>query len=230
MTMSHHQPSTRKAKFSDMDLRVGQRVQLIQDTLSAHKHYTSLIGYVENEFLILRIPQEDGWIVHMREGMNVEVRLFSGLSIFTFKSRINTMLLNPRNYMLMSFPEEIDETPMRAHLRVRTSLPVEILASPSGNHSLQQFHLHDLSGGGASIMGPEKLGTPETLIKIGLRFDLQSTGKSEHVELEASIQSVEPVHAANKENAQPQFQHGIQFKETDAKVVLLVHELQQRKQ
>lgn len=228
--MSHHQAPTRKAKFSDMDLRVGQRVQLIQDTPSAHKHYTSVIGYVENEFLMLRIPQEDGWIVHTREGMNVEIRLFSGLSIFSFKSRINTMLLNPRNYMLLSFPEEIDETPMRSHLRVRTSLPVEILAAPSGHESLSHFHLHDLSGGGASIMGPERLGPPESRIKIAMRFDLQSTGKSEHVTLDATVQSVEPVHAQNNENTQPQFQHGIQFKETDARVVLLVHELQQRKQ
>lgn len=213
-----------------MDLRVGQRVQLIQDNASANKHYTTVIGYVENEFLMLRVPQEDGWIVHLNEGMNVEVRLFSGLSIFTFKSRINAMLLSPRNYMLMSFPEEIVEAPMRAHMRVRTSLPVEILASAQGALTLNQFHLHDLSGGGASIIGLEKLGQPETTIKIGLRFDLQSTGKSEHVELEATIQNVEAVHAANQENAKPEFQHGIQFKEIDARVVLLVHELQQRKQ
>lgn len=213
-----------------MDLRVGQRVQLIQDNASANKHYTSVIGYVENEFLLIRIPQEDGWIVHLNEGMNVEVRLFSGLSIFTFNSRINTMLLNPRNYMLMSFPEEIVETPMRSHLRVRTSLPVEIVASELGARTLNQFHLHDLSGGGASIIGSEKLGQPESTIKIGLRFDLQSTGKSEHVELEATIQNIESVHAANKESAKPEFQHGIKFKETDARVVLLVHELQQRKQ
>lgn len=228
--MPHTDHAPRKAKFSDMDLRVGQRVQLIQDSATAHKHYTSVIGYVENEFLMLRVPQEDGWIVHLNEGMNVEVRLFSGLSIFTFKSHINTMLLNPRNYMLLSFPEDIEETPMRAHLRVRTSLPVEILTSPAGESTLNQFHLHDLSGGGASIIGPQKLGAPEEHLKIGLRFDLQSTGKSEHVELEATIQNVEPVHAENKAGTKTDFQHGIKFKETDARVVLLVHELQQRKQ
>lgn len=227
--MSHTDQAHRKAKFSDMDLRVGQRVQLIQDTATAHKHYTSVIGYVENEFLILRVPKEDGWIVHLNEGMNVEVRLFSGLSIFTFKSRINTVLLNPRNYMLLSFPELIEETPMRSHLRVRTSLPVEIVQAPLTERTVNEFHLFDLSGGGASIIGPVKLGAVEEQIKIGLRFDLQSTGKSEHVELEATIQNIEPVHASNKAGTEAEFQHGIQFKETDARLVLLVHELQQRK-
>ncbi len=219
----------KKAKFVDMDLRVGQRVQLIQDGEGAHKHYTSVVGYVENEFLMLRVPQDEGWIVHLREGMHVEVRLFSGLSIFTFKSRINSLLVSPRNYMLMSFPEEIFEAPMRSHLRVRTSLPIEIVSSPSGFHSLNDFHLHDLSGGGAAIMGPKRLGEVESVIQVGLRFDLQSTGKSEHVELSATIQSVEPVHAANQTNASSEFQHGIKFNELDARIVLLVHELQQRK-
>eukprot|EP01041_Mallomonas_annulata_P026662 gene26662-48049_t len=76
---------------------------------------------------MLRVPQEDGWIVHLREGMNLEVRLFSGLSIFTFKSRINTMLLHPRNYMLMSFPDEIIESPIPelvgAHAVIWTTTP-----------------------------------------------------------------------------------------------------------
>ena len=227
--MPHTTSLPQKAKFAEMDLRVGQRVQLIQDGEGAHKHYTSVVGYVENEFLMLRVPQDDGWIMHLREGMSVEVRLFSGLSIFTFKSRINSLLLTPRNYMMMSFPDEIYEAPMRSHLRVRTSLPIEIVESPAGIQSLNDYHLHDLSGGGAAIVGPQQLGAAESNIQVGLRFDLQSTGKSEHVEIGAVIQSVEPVHAANKTEAKPEFQHGIKFNELDARIVLLAHELQQRK-
>lgn len=225
--MSNHEQAPKKAKFADMKFQVGQRVQLIQDGAGAHKHYTSVIGWVENEFLMLRVPQDDGWITHLREGMNVEVRLFSGLSIFTFKSRINTLLLNPRNYMLLSFPEDILESPMRAHLRVRTSLPVEILESASG-HNLGEFHLHDISGGGTSVVGPFKLGEVESRIKLVLRFDLQSTGKSEHAEMMGTIQNVEHVHHANQADAKPEYQHGIRFDQPDARVVLLVHELQQR--
>ena len=226
--MTNQEQAIKKAKFADMKFQVGQRVQLIQDGKSTHKHYTSVIGWVENEFLMLRVPQEDGWIMHVREGMNVEVRLFSGLSIFTFKSRINTMLLNPRNYMLMSFPEEILESPMRSHLRVRTSLPVEILASTLAGHNLGDFHLHDISGGGTSVAGPYKLGEVDSQVKLRLRFDLQSTGKSEDAEMTGTIQNVELVHHANQADSTPEYQHGIRFHEPDARVVLLVHELQQR--
>lgn len=226
--MSNHEHSPKKAKFADMHFQVGQRVQLILDGPNEHKQYTSVIGWVENEFLMLRVPQENGWVVHMREGMRVEVRLFSGLSIFTFKSSINTLLLNPRNYMLMSFPEDILETPMRSHLRVRTSLPIEILESTTG-HNLGDFHLHDISGGGTSVVGPHKLGEVDSQVKLRLRFDLQSTGKSEDAEMTGTIQNVELVHRANQNNSKPGYQHGIRFDEPDARVVLLVHELQQLK-
>jgi c-di-GMP-binding flagellar brake protein YcgR len=227
--MSNHEQAPKKAKFADMHFQVGQRVQLILEGPSEHKQYTSVIGWVENEFLMLRVPQEDGWIVHLREGMNVQVRLFSGLSIFTFKSRINTLLLNPRNYMLMNFPEEILESPMRSHLRVRTSLPVEILASTLAGHNLGEFHLHDISGGGTSIVGPRKLGDVDSTLQLRLRFDLQSTGKSEQVDMQGTIQNVELVHRANQTDSSPEYQHGIRFHEPDASVVLLVHELQQLK-
>jgi c-di-GMP-binding flagellar brake protein YcgR len=226
--MSNHEQAPKKAKFADMHFQVGQRVQLMLDGPSEHKQYTSVIGWVENEFLMLRVPQEDGWIVHLREGMNVQVRLFSGLSIFTFKSRINTLLLNPRNYMLMSFPEEILETPMRSHLRVRASLPVEIVSSALAGHNLGDFHLHDISGGGTSVVGPHKLGEVDSQVKLRLRFDLQSTAKSEDAEMTGTIQNVELVHRANQTDSKPEYQHGIRFHEPDARVVLLVHELQQR--
>jgi c-di-GMP-binding flagellar brake protein YcgR len=226
--MTKHEQAIKKAKFADMKFQVGQRVQLILESAGAHKQYTSVIGWVENEFLMLRVPQEDGWIVHLREGMNVEVRLFSGLSIFTFKSRINTMLLNPRNYMLMSFPEDIFETPMRAHLRVRTSLPVEILNASITGHNLGDFHLHDISGGGTSVVGPHKLGEVDSSVKLRLRFDLQSTGKSEDAEMTGTIQNVELIHHANQSDSKPEYQHGIRFHEPDARVVLLVHELKER--
>jgi hypothetical protein len=112
---------------------------------------------------------------------------------------------------------------------VRASLPVEIVSCASGHHSLNDYHLHDISGGGLSLVGPAPLGDVDTPIQIVLRFDLQSTGKSEVVPLQGTIQNVELVHPSNHPQAVAAHQHGIKFSEVDARVVLLVHELQQRK-
>ena len=224
MTSSINSPQL--AKFSDMKLQVGQRVLLILEGAGTHKQYTNIIGWVESEFMMLRVPHENGWVSHVREGMNLEIRLFSGLSIFNFKCRVNNLLLHPRNYMLVSFPKEIHETPMREHKRVLTSLGAEIVNSQNVIANKNDFQLRDISTAGTSVVGPQKLGDIESTVHLRLRFDLQSTGKSEEVEVVGKIQNLEPIHHTNKQDAHPQYRHGIKFNQPDVKIALLVHELE----
>lgn len=220
----------RIAKFADMDLRIGQRVQLIEQGPIPHKHYTNLIGGVENEFIMLKVPTDNGWNVPMREGQILELRLFSGTSVFTFKSRIETLLLNPRNYMLLSFPEKIEEVRLRSHIRVRAALPIEITEAVCPPETRQHFRIVDLSGSGAAIVGPASLGPVGHKVRFSMYFDLQSTGKKEHLDILADIKSVEPLpHKEGQQAHPPQYQHGVMFGDIDARLVLLVEELQHRK-
>lgn len=205
---------------------MGQRVQLCIESPVKQKHYTNLIGYVENEFLMLRLPKDGNHIVHLKEGMTVEVRLFSGVSIFTFQSTVDTLLLNPRNYMLMSFPKSIHEVRMRAHARVRTHMAVDVVEAASAAVKASGFHLNDLSGGGASVIGPAALGPVGGRIRLGLRFKLNATQSDEHIELNATIQSVETVANDTHKEVKVVFQHGVQFDTVEPKILLLVHELQ----
>jgi hypothetical protein len=224
MTTSNKPPLL--AKFADMKLQVGQRLLLILEGAGTHKQYTNIIGWVESEFLMLRVPHENGWVSHVREGMNLEIRLFSGLSIFNFRCRVNNLLLHPRNYMLVSFPKEIHETPMREHKRVLTSLGAEILNSQNIVANKTDFQLRDISTAGTSVVGPQKLGDIDSSVHLRLRFDLQSTGKCEEVEIVGKIQNMEPIHHSNKQDAHPQYRHGIKFDQADVKIALLVHELE----
>ncbi len=224
--MSNEENAPTSANFSDMDLRVGQRVQLVSEIPVAQKYYASLIGFVENEFLILRIPATDGWIAHLNEGMNVEIRLFSGVSIFSFNSRIDTLLLSPRNYMLMSFPNKIQEVRMRSHARVRTHMPLDIVEAASTAVKATGFHLLDLSGSGASVLGPAALGPVGARIRLGFDFKLESTNEFERVELNATVQSLAQQTNQGQGGAPVVYQHGVLFDTLDPRMVLLVHELQ----
>jgi len=147
---------------------------------------------------MLRVPQVDGWITHLTEGMQVDARLFSGVSIFSFKSRIEALLLNPRNYMFMYFPSKIDALHMRAHARVRMQMPVKIVEAASAAVETSGFHLHDLSGGGASVLGPVPLGPVGGRIRLGFDFTLKSTNEEVHAEQNATIQNLEEVTNGNK--------------------------------
>ena len=224
MPIEENAPSS--ANFSDMDLRVGQRIQLMTQAPVARKYFASLIGYVENEFLILRVPQDEGQLAYLSEGTHVEMQLFSGISIFLFNSRIERLLLSPHHYMLMSFPERFQEVRMRSHVRVRTHMPVQVVEAATAATKVTGFHLLDLSGSGASVLGPAALGPVGGRVRLGFDFKLESTNQVEHVEMNATIQNFGQKPNPDEDGTPLLYQHGVHFDKVDPRMVLLVHELQ----
>ncbi len=71
-----------KIEFEDMNLQVGVRLQIMpKRTNSPTVLYTSLIGFVKDEYLLLQIPQHEGKAVDIAEGSEVALRVFSGVSV-----------------------------------------------------------------------------------------------------------------------------------------------------
>ncbi|MEN9888455.1 MAG: hypothetical protein RL559_492 [Pseudomonadota bacterium] len=209
-------------RLSDMDLRIGQTVQIITQGLHPNKHYTRLIGYVDPEFVMLRVPFENGWAVPLEAGQGLDVRVFCGVSLYDFECRLETLLLHPRNYMLLSCPTQIRQTRLRSHERAPCALPVQVLQSPQGP-AAEGFRFQDLSGSGAALVGPTALGTPGQGIALALDFELSATGSHERVVFAAEIQSVQALRdAAGQTTGQL---HGVRFAQTDPRVLLLVSEL-----
>lgn len=209
------------AAFADMDLRVGQKLLLAVDWPAPEKYYSQLIGYQEPEFIILKPPEANGATVQMAVGKALEVRLFSGVSVFTFKTRVQAFLMHPRNYMLMSFPEEVLESRLRAYNRVLCELPAQV-------HGVQgqtiSCIVRDLSGGGALVTTPNTIGQVGDKVQLHLQFDLQATGTREQLSLNATIRNI----VDHKEpNGQTVKRNGLEFDDTHSKIFLLVYELQQ---
>ena len=217
-------PIEQPSGFSDMGLRVGQPLQLLVSGPLPGKHYTRLIGYVDQEFMMLRVPTEHGRPVPFMQGQTLQVRVFSGLSLYQFESQVITQLMTPRNTMLMGPPSHIEETRMRAHVRVKTQLPVQILQAPQVASGSPGFQLEDLSGGGAALTGPKPLGQAGDTVRLGLSFHLSATGDDENVELIGRIQSLGTI--PQKPGAGPVHLHGIEFDSTDPRVLLLIYEVQ----
>jgi c-di-GMP-binding flagellar brake protein YcgR len=222
--MTNPSTSSSSVKLADMDLRIGQTVQLITHGPQPSKHYTRLIGYVEPEFIMLRVPVENGWAVPLLEGQALDVRVFCGVALYEFECRLQAMLLNPRNYMLLSFPTHIRETRLRSHERVKCALPVSVMQSGAAASGAAAFQFQDLSGGGAALVGPQALGEPGQSLSVALDFQLAATGTQEHVVLEADIQSVQALR--NQAGQTTAYHHGLRFHQIEPRILLLVNELQ----
>jgi c-di-GMP-binding flagellar brake protein YcgR len=209
-------------RLSEMNLRIGQPIQVILHGPTEYKHYTRLIGFSEPEFVMVRVPMEQGWSVQLHNGQAVSIRLLTEVSIIEFSTSLQTFQLHPRNFMVLDYPSAIKETRFRAHERVKCNLPVNVLESPQAASA--PFHVQDLSGGGASLVGSHLLGEPGQDIVIELSFELQATATHERLRLRGALQSVEPLGAASSMSGL--FRHGVRFLEADPRLFLLVYELQ----
>lgn len=213
-------------KLSEMNLSIGQPVQLVLRGPMEYKHYTRLIGFVEPDYVILRVPTERGWAVELRNGQSAEVRLFSGLSIFEFSTYVLSFQLHPRYMMILEYPQAVTEHRLREHERVKCQLPVVV--SQGAHVHGAGFELHDLSGGGAALVGPQPLGDVGQTLTLALSFDLAATGTQEHVQLSATVQSLD-IHRGEGEKASSMaYKYGIKFDKVDSRILLLVNELQKQ--
>ena len=207
--------------FSDMGLRVGQPLQLLISGPLPSKHYTRLIGYVDQEFMMIKVPIDKGRPVPFLDEQVVQVRVFSGLSIYQFDCAVIARLMVPRNTMLLGVPRQLQETRMRSHVRVKTQMPVQVLQAPQVAAGSAGFRLEDLSGGGAAITGPRPLGQAGEAVRLSLSFHLSATGDDETVEITGRIRSLGPASASGTQQL-----HGIEFDSTDPRILLLIYELQ----
>ncbi|MFC6518638.1 flagellar brake domain-containing protein [Undibacterium arcticum] len=65
--------------FDDMKLEVGTRLQMtLKRGVQPLIYYTALIGYVSGEYLLMKIPLENGLSVPILAGERVALRVFPG--------------------------------------------------------------------------------------------------------------------------------------------------------
>ncbi len=211
--------------LSGMNLRIGQPVQVLWRGAYEYKHYTRLIGFWEHDYVILRMPMENGWPVPLSNKQTLDVRLFSEVSIFQFSTSVQSVQNHPRNFVILDYPQTVQETRLRSHERVNCQLPVRITHSSIG--PCEGYHFLDLSGSGASLVGPHPLGSVQSAITLELAFELKATGTQECLLLPATVQAVQalPVDSAHT----TLYRHGIQFEHIDPRVLLLVHELPRKR-
>ena len=95
-------------EFEAMNLQVGGRIQFITHrTIKPIQHFSTLIGYVKDEYLIVRIPMENGGAIMLNEGDKLTIRVFSGVTVCAFSCSVLRVFGRPLNYVHLSFPDAI---------------------------------------------------------------------------------------------------------------------------
>ncbi|MGZ8239634.1 MAG: flagellar brake protein [Methylobacter sp.] len=195
------------ATFKEINPQVGARLQMmLQHGAKPSIYYTELIGYVDGEYLIVKMPFENGLSIQVNAGEQVTLRVLAGVDVFTLTSRVKTVFKAPYYYIHLSFPTDIKSIALRGAVRAKVNLPVQI----NGVTGV----ISDISVTGAAIVADNALGglNEETLLSFD--FPIKPSNQSAHINTSATIRSVQQL-PSKKKDAPPRFTHGVSFHELD---------------
>ena len=197
----------RVMEFEAMHLQVGGRIQFITHrTIKPIQHFSALIGYAKDEYLIVRIPLEGGKPVALAEGDKLTIRVFTGVTVCSFATSVLRIFARPLNYVHLSFPTEIRGTSLRTAMRVKVDVEAQLTGAEGASATVQ---LINLSVSGALIESAVKL--DESQESVGLSFTL--TAQPNHpvaIATRATIKNVSTAKSASAEQME-MFTYGVQF-------------------
>lgn len=178
--------------FDDMRLQVGERVQI--ELLPAHHHqhhFTTLIGYLKGESLLVKTPIFNGLPLPVPDGAMVEVRAFSGSTVFTFQCEVVRVCVSPFAYLHLSFPTLIRGAVIRKGERVRVDIPAKVAAATEGPQAgWRPARIVNVGTGGALIESRHELGGPNEVIRAAFSFNIEPDNYEASVSVQAVIQKV----------------------------------------
>ena len=205
------EPKSQEYEFEQMNLQVGGRIQFITHrTIKPIQHFSTLIGWVKDEYLIVKMPFENGAPIVLNEGDKLTIRVFSGVNVCSFSCVVLRVFARPLFYVHLSFPVSIQGTSLRAAMRVKVDIPAQ-LESSAGTSSV---FLVNLSVSGALIESPKRL--PEEDPEVALSFYLiaQPGNRQVRINPNATIRNINVVKPATGDRPEV-FTYGVQFVNLD---------------
>ncbi|MBC7682778.1 MAG: PilZ domain-containing protein, partial [Ferruginibacter sp.] len=148
----------------------------------------------------------------LQEGESLTIRVFSGVSVFTFSSKIESIIKAPWAFMLLTFPASIHKVGLRKAVRVKANLPVKI-KSAQDPENFKMATLSDISLSGALLSTARPLGAAGDLIDIEFTLRDQASARDVTIAATASIRSVQQSAGSTADGAtfHTVYSHGINF-------------------
>jgi c-di-GMP-binding flagellar brake protein YcgR len=194
--MSGNPPSEAKSQeyeFEQMNLQVGGRIQFITHrTIKPVQHFSTLIGWVKDEYMIVKVPFENGSPISVNEGDKLTIRVFSGVNVCSFSCVVQRVFPRPLFYVHLSFPVSIQGTSLRAAMRVKVDITAQVTGSRPGSAPVNCF-LVNLSVTGALVESPRKLPPDDEIVTLAFALIAQPDNHEVHVKTRATIKNVNVV-------------------------------------
>jgi c-di-GMP-binding flagellar brake protein YcgR len=208
-----HELKPQEYEFEAMNLQVGGRLQFITHrSIKPVQHFSTLIGYVKDEYMIVKIPVENGVPIAITEGDKLTIRVFSGVNVCSFACTVERVFLRPLLYVHLSFPKSIQGTSLRAAMRVKVDIPAQVTGSRANAAPVNCF-LVNLSVTGALVESPRKLPPDDEMVTLQFTLVAPPGNQEVRVSTRATIKNVNVVKPSPDQYEV--FTYGVQFVDLD---------------
>jgi len=206
-----HELKPEDIDFESMNLQVGTRLQLLTHRrIKPVQHFSSLIGYLKDEYIILKIPMENGAPIALAEGERLTIRVFSGIKVCSFACTVERVFMRPLFYVHVSFPKSVQGTSLRTAMRVKVDLPARL---GGADHAGQQAcTIVNLSVSGALVESRSRVPQDDEALILQFTLNAPPDNQAVQVATRAAIRNVNVVQAGDGEL----FTYGLQFTALEA--------------
>jgi hypothetical protein len=205
--------------LEQVKLNIGDSIQMqFQSESDNARCVVTLIGYLQDQGIIVTTPVLHGSIMMVREGQIFIVRMFSGKSAYAFTAVTKRVTNNPFPHLHLSYPKEVRGLVVRASSRSRANIICH--ATPEGGAGSACI-ARDISVGGALIAAKAKIGEVGSKLSLKLRVKVN---EAEHMlTLNCVIRSVNTAKPAADET--PTILHGLSFENVTSQDTLVISAL-----
>ncbi|MEH6436914.1 flagellar brake protein [Massilia sp. DD77] len=201
-------------EFETLNLQVGVRLQLVTHRrVKPVSYFSSLIGYLKDEYIIVKIPLENGNPIGLTEGERVTIRVFSGVNVCSFACSVERVFGRPLFYVHLSFPTSIQGTSLRGAMRVRTELPARVRSTATPELAPIDCTLANISVTGARIDSPFPFPRGEEKLALQFTVAIPAANQEMRIDTLALVRN-----ATIDESAAGQgeiYRYGVQFLDLD---------------
>lgn len=185
-------------------LEVGELLRL--EHVADNVHYCTnvkLIGYADGQSLIVSYPETD---LNLAIGDEMVARFVSDDKVFAFQTKIMKLNKLPYQYMHLHYPIGVQGKMMRRGVRVPVRPRSIGLTMHDGEEQLK-VSLADLSGSGARLVAPKRLGQIDDKFMI----DMQIPNTGQVITLPCVIRYIRNDLCVDKSTISTSYHHGVSF-------------------
>ncbi|MFM0357278.1 flagellar brake protein [Paraburkholderia nemoris] len=204
------QPTIASLTLKDMHLTIGALVGVRSQLGSgAPMHPCRIIGFAPNHALFVTPPLQDGRILPLRLGENIEIVAIASHAVFRFVCTVESVCRAPFDYVVLSKPGVIRRLRERKSIRVHAHLAVRFGIGETGDSYDGLGLAKSISALGMSLAASWTLGAVGERLRIA--FSLKSAEMHTEIETTAVIRNVQKGSAPGEPST-----HGLELDQLDA--------------